>query len=40
MESSSTLIRISGPISKVKTEFMNDYENIIAYSEQSELSEV
>ena len=40
MQSSSTFIRISGPIPKVKTALINDYENIVAYSEQSQQSEV
>ena len=40
MESSSTFIRIYGPIPKVKTALINDYENIVAYSEQSQQSEV
>ena len=40
MQSSSTFIRISGPFSKVKTTLINDYENIVAYSEQTEQSEV
>ena len=40
MQSSSAFIRISGPIPKVKTALINDYKNIVAYSEQSEQSEV
>ena len=39
MQSSSTFIRISGPISKVKTALINDYKIIVAYSEQSKQSE-
>ena len=41
MQSSSTFIRTSGSILKVKkSPLINDYENIIAYSEESEQSEV
>ena len=41
MQSSSTFIRISGPIAEVKkSALINNYENIIAYSEESEQSEV
>ena len=40
MQSSSTLIRISGAMPKVKTVLINGYENIVAYLEQSEQSEV
>ena len=37
MQSSSTLIRLSGPISEAeKSAWINDYENIIAYWEKSE----
>ena len=39
MQSSSTFIRISGPILKVKKSALIN-ENIIAYSEESEQSEV
>ena len=40
MQSSSTFIRISGPIPEVKkSALINDYENI-AYSEESVQSEV
>ena len=40
MQSSSTFISISGPIQEVKKKHMiiNDYENIIAYSEESKQS--
>ena len=41
MQSSSTFIRISGPILEVKKSLLiNDYENVIAYSEESKQSEV
>ena len=41
MQSSSTFIWISGPISEVKRyTLINYYENIFAYSEESEQSEV
>ena len=40
MQSPSTFIRISGPILKVKIALVNDYENIVTYSEQSEQYEV
>ena len=41
MQSSSTFIRISVPIPGVKkSALINDYENIIAYSEESVQSEV
>ena len=41
VQSSTTFIRISGPIAEVKKfALINDYENIIAYSEESEQSEV
>ena len=41
MQSSSTFIRISGPIPEVKkSTLINDYENIITYSDESEQSEV
>ena len=41
MQSSGTFITISGPIPEVKKyALINDYENIIAYSEESEKSEV
>ena len=37
----STFIRISGPIQEAKkSALINDYENIIAYREKSEQSEV
>ena len=37
MESSSAFIRISGLIREVKkSALINDYENIIAYSDESE----
>ena len=41
MQSWSTFIRMSGPIPEVKNPtLINDYENIIAYSKESEQSEV
>ena len=41
MQSSSTFIRISVPIPEVKkSALINDYENIIAYSEEAVQSEV
>ena len=41
MQSLITLIRISGPIAKVnKPALINDYENIIAHSEEPEQSKV
>ena len=41
MQSLSTFIRISGLIPEVKKyALINDYENIIAYSEESEQSKV
>ena len=41
MESSSTFIRISGLIREVKkSALINDYENIIAYSDESEQREM
>ena len=41
MQSSSTFIRISGPIPEVKkSTLIHDYENIIVYWEKSEQSEV
>ena len=41
MQSSSTFISISGPIQEVKKKkhmIINDYENIIAFSEESKQS--
>ena len=39
--SSSTFIRISGPLLKVKKSVLiNDYENTIVYSEESKQNEV
>ena len=41
MQSLSTFIRLSGPIPEVKNSaLINDYENIIAYWEESKESEV
>ena len=41
IQSSSTFIRISGPVLEVKkSSLINDYENIIGYSEESKQNEV
>ena len=41
MQSSSTFIRMSGLIPEVKmSALINDYENIIVYSEESEQREM
>ena len=41
MQSSSTFIRLPGPIPKVKQiELINEYEIVIAYWEESEQSNV
>ena len=41
MQSSSTFIRISGPFPEVKKSVLiNDWENIIAYWEESEQCEM
>ena len=40
MQSSTTILRISWPIPELESALINDWENVIAYCEESQQSEV